>query len=260
MADTEESIAADLARARRPAGHPRRPAGRHAAVQAAARGALPAPLRRRARRPGPRAWPPRLVEAAVAAAIGHGRVGVLAREELPATIGFWERHGFEETDRRPPYVELRRAAAHVVRRPGRRRHARPRHPGRRRPAGRGPGRADRRARGRQDDLHPGPGGGAGRARRGHLADVRHRPRAPVAGRAAPTSCTSTPTGSAASTSSTTSTSTPRWTPRSPSSSGAPAWPRPSPSSASTSPSPAPWPTRWESTTPTLVASSCAGSV
>jgi tRNA threonylcarbamoyladenosine biosynthesis protein TsaE len=49
-----------------------------------------------------------LVEGAVAAAIGHEAVGVLAREELPATIGFWERHGFTETDRRPPYVELRR--------------------------------------------------------------------------------------------------------------------------------------------------------
>lgn len=49
-----------------------------------------------------------LVEGAVAAAIGHEAVGVLAREELPATIGFWERHGFAETDWRPPYVELRR--------------------------------------------------------------------------------------------------------------------------------------------------------
>ncbi|WP_457208041.1 tRNA (adenosine(37)-N6)-threonylcarbamoyltransferase complex ATPase subunit type 1 TsaE [Nocardioides sp. P5_C9_2] len=49
-----------------------------------------------------------LVEAAVAAAIGHPCLGVLAREELPATIGFWERHGFRETDRRSPYVELRR--------------------------------------------------------------------------------------------------------------------------------------------------------
>jgi tRNA threonylcarbamoyladenosine biosynthesis protein TsaE len=50
-----------------------------------------------------------LVEGALAAAIGHPCVGVLAREELPATIGFWERHGFREADRRPPYVELRRS-------------------------------------------------------------------------------------------------------------------------------------------------------
>ena len=49
----------------------------------------------------------------------HACVGVLAREELPATIGFWERHGFREADRRSPYVELRRAAAHDLRRPGR---------------------------------------------------------------------------------------------------------------------------------------------
>jgi tRNA threonylcarbamoyladenosine biosynthesis protein TsaE len=49
-----------------------------------------------------------LVDAALAAAIGHECIGVLAREELPATIGFWERHGFREASRRSPYVDLRR--------------------------------------------------------------------------------------------------------------------------------------------------------
>ena len=49
-----------------------------------------------------------LVEAAADAAVGHAAVVVVAREELPATIAFWERHGFAETGRRPPYVELRR--------------------------------------------------------------------------------------------------------------------------------------------------------
>jgi tRNA threonylcarbamoyladenosine biosynthesis protein TsaE len=49
-----------------------------------------------------------LVDAAVEAAIGHECMGVVAREELPATIAFWERHGFVESHRRPPYVELRR--------------------------------------------------------------------------------------------------------------------------------------------------------
>jgi tRNA threonylcarbamoyladenosine biosynthesis protein TsaE len=49
-----------------------------------------------------------LVDAALAAAIGHECVGVLAREELPTTIGFWERHGFREAARRSPYVDLRR--------------------------------------------------------------------------------------------------------------------------------------------------------
>ena len=33
---------------------------------------------------------------------------VVAREELPATVRFWERQGFHEIDRRPPVVELRR--------------------------------------------------------------------------------------------------------------------------------------------------------
>ena len=51
--------------------------------------------------------------------------------------------------------------------------------GRRRPAARRrPGGADRRARGRQDDVHPGARRRARRARRGHLADVRDRPGAP----------------------------------------------------------------------------------
>ena len=49
-----------------------------------------------------------LVDAAVEAAVGHAAVAVVAREELPATVAFWERHGFVETGRRSPYVELRR--------------------------------------------------------------------------------------------------------------------------------------------------------
>jgi tRNA threonylcarbamoyladenosine biosynthesis protein TsaE len=39
---------------------------------------------------------------------GATSVGVIAREELPATIGFWEKHGFRETARISPHVELRR--------------------------------------------------------------------------------------------------------------------------------------------------------
>ncbi len=35
---------------------------------------------------------------------------MLAREELPATVTFWGDHGFVETARRSPYVELRRPA------------------------------------------------------------------------------------------------------------------------------------------------------
>ena len=47
-----------------------------------------------------------LVDAARAASVGRGSVVVVAREELPDTIGFWERHGFVETARTRPYVEL----------------------------------------------------------------------------------------------------------------------------------------------------------
>lgn len=47
-----------------------------------------------------------LVEAAVDAATGREAVKVVAREELPETIGFWERHDFVVTARHSPYVEL----------------------------------------------------------------------------------------------------------------------------------------------------------
>ena len=47
-----------------------------------------------------------LVEAAIEAAAGRSAVRVVAREELPETVAFWERHDFVETGRRSPYVEL----------------------------------------------------------------------------------------------------------------------------------------------------------
>ena len=47
-----------------------------------------------------------LVEAAVDAATGRSAVSVVAREELPETVGFWERHDFVVTGRTSPYVEL----------------------------------------------------------------------------------------------------------------------------------------------------------
>jgi len=47
-----------------------------------------------------------LVEAAVDTAVGRSAVRVVAREELPETVAFWERHDFVETGRRGPYVEL----------------------------------------------------------------------------------------------------------------------------------------------------------
>jgi tRNA threonylcarbamoyladenosine biosynthesis protein TsaE len=53
--------------------------------------------------------------ALVQAALGRVPVGVttlavLAREELPQTVSFWQRQGFVATATRPPYVELRRPA------------------------------------------------------------------------------------------------------------------------------------------------------
>lgn len=49
-----------------------------------------------------------LVAAALDAGLGHESLAVLAREELPETIAFWQRHGFSEVDRHPPHVLLRR--------------------------------------------------------------------------------------------------------------------------------------------------------
>jgi len=49
-----------------------------------------------------------LIDAAVDAADGFDDLTVVAREELPATIRFWERQGFREIRRHPPDVELRR--------------------------------------------------------------------------------------------------------------------------------------------------------
>ncbi|RYB93282.1 tRNA (adenosine(37)-N6)-threonylcarbamoyltransferase complex ATPase subunit type 1 TsaE [Nocardioides oleivorans] len=47
-----------------------------------------------------------LVEAAREAATGRSAVIVLAREELPGTVAFWEAHDFVVTGRTSPYVEL----------------------------------------------------------------------------------------------------------------------------------------------------------
>jgi tRNA threonylcarbamoyladenosine biosynthesis protein TsaE len=51
-----------------------------------------------------------LVAAALATSTPYDEVAVLAREELPATVTFWRDHGFVETSRHAPYVELRRPA------------------------------------------------------------------------------------------------------------------------------------------------------
>jgi tRNA threonylcarbamoyladenosine biosynthesis protein TsaE len=49
-----------------------------------------------------------LIDAAVEAAEGFDDLTAVAREELPATIRFWERQGFHAIRRDPPNVELRR--------------------------------------------------------------------------------------------------------------------------------------------------------
>ena len=55
-----------------------------------------------------------LVAAARDAAVGRPAVLVVAREELPDTVAFWERHGFVETTRSAPFVQLALALDTVV--------------------------------------------------------------------------------------------------------------------------------------------------
>ncbi|WP_122818595.1 tRNA (adenosine(37)-N6)-threonylcarbamoyltransferase complex ATPase subunit type 1 TsaE [Nocardioides pantholopis] len=50
----------------------------------------------------------RLIDAVVDAAEGFDDATVVAREELPATVRFWERQGFREIARDSPLVEMRR--------------------------------------------------------------------------------------------------------------------------------------------------------
>ncbi|WP_370247407.1 tRNA (adenosine(37)-N6)-threonylcarbamoyltransferase complex ATPase subunit type 1 TsaE [Nocardioides sp.] len=51
---------------------------------------------------------PAMVQAAEEASGGRSWLKVVAREELPATVAFWQRRGFVRTDSRRPYVELTR--------------------------------------------------------------------------------------------------------------------------------------------------------
>jgi tRNA threonylcarbamoyladenosine biosynthesis protein TsaE len=56
-----------------------------------------------------------LIDAAVDAAEGYDDLTVVAREELPQTVAFWEHQGFREVRRDSPNVELRRPLrTHVV--------------------------------------------------------------------------------------------------------------------------------------------------
>ena len=171
-----------------------------------------------------------LIDAAVEAADGYDDLTVVAREELPATIRFWERQGFHEIRRYSPNVELRRPLRTAV------------YQAPDADAMRGLGRSlagqlapgdlivlTGVARGRQDDVHPGP---RRRARRPRARSRRRRSSSRACTRARSAArrwSTPTPTGSVASTSSTTSTSTPRSTGPSPSWSGARGWPRGCPS-------------------------------
>jgi tRNA threonylcarbamoyladenosine biosynthesis protein TsaE len=55
-----------------------------------------------------------LVTAAATAAEGYDDLTVVAREELPGTVRFWENRGFREITRYSPMVELRRPLRTVV--------------------------------------------------------------------------------------------------------------------------------------------------
>ena len=179
--------------------------------------------------------------AAVRGREGYDDLTVVAREELP---GDGRVLGAPRLPGDPPRRAERRAAAPAAHRPcfdvpdadamralgaslaGQLRRRRP-------------GRAQRRARRRQDHVHPGARRRARGPRRHHLADVRDRAGAPAAGRRAGAGARRRLPARWASTSSTTSTSTPRSTTPSRSSSGARGsrrgWPSPGSSSGSSGP-------------------------
>ena len=94
-------------RARRPAGPGRRRAGRCAGARPGRQHHVPAPLRRGPDQQG-HGVAAALIDAASRSAEGYDDLTVVAREELPATIRFWERQGFREIRRESPNVELRR--------------------------------------------------------------------------------------------------------------------------------------------------------
>lgn len=51
----------------------------------------------------------RLVEAAIEATEGCTTVAILAREELPDSVGFWRSNGFRQVGAHPPYLEMERS-------------------------------------------------------------------------------------------------------------------------------------------------------
>lgn len=55
-----------------------------------------------------------MVAAAVAEASGYEDLTIVAREELPRTMRFWQKQGFREIARRSPYVEMRRPLRTLV--------------------------------------------------------------------------------------------------------------------------------------------------
>ena len=194
-----------------------------------------APLRRAARRAGPRRRGPpgarrrrgrpagrraRAGRRRPRGAAGHGRLLAAprllrGRPHLPA--GRAAPAAAHAAVRLVETAEAMRALGRAVATPAR---------------GRRPVGPRRRSRRRQDHLHPGPGRRARRPRPGHLPDVRHRAGPPAARlRPGPGARRRLPARRAPP-SSTTSTSTPRWRTPSPSSSGARAWPRAWPSRGS----------------------------
>lgn len=55
-----------------------------------------------------------LVEAAIEGADGCDRVAVIARQELPDSVGFWHSNGFKQISSHGPYLELERRVRVVV--------------------------------------------------------------------------------------------------------------------------------------------------
>ncbi len=112
LTETEESIADKLAAHGGLLACVDGRAGRRAGARPDRQYDVPAPLRRHCPAAQGHGVAAALIEAAVEAADGSEDLTVVAREELPETVRFWERQGFREIGRELTERRAAPAAAH----------------------------------------------------------------------------------------------------------------------------------------------------
>ena len=116
LAETLDSVAAELGRVRRSGGRARRPTGRVADLRAGRYGTRPTAGRRTAlcRGIGCGGEAGRSTAETQARERAFDGLRVVARVELPGTIRFWEHHGFFVVDREGVNLQMVRVFAHEL--------------------------------------------------------------------------------------------------------------------------------------------------